>query len=67
MCGSYRASSIQSTDSAYCLSSILTVNITAAMNGSTVMCHNTNIGAAASVVVSMATANVIGCCSLAFF
>ena len=67
MCGPYRDSSIQSTDPTYCLSSILTVNITAAMNGSTVMCNNTDIGAAASVVVSMATANVIGCYSLAFF
>eukprot|EP00731_Ephydatia_muelleri_P035787 Em0161g1a len=32
MCGPYRASSIQSSDPTYCLSSILTVNITAAMN-----------------------------------
>ncbi|KAL5500548.1 hypothetical protein EMCRGX_G012130 [Ephydatia muelleri] len=57
-CGPYRASSIQSSDPTYCLSSILTVNITAAMNGSTVMCSNTNIGTAASTIVSMATINV---------
>ena len=38
-CGPYRASSIQSSDPTYCLSSILTVNITAALNGSTVMCN----------------------------
>ncbi|KAL5500538.1 hypothetical protein EMCRGX_G012116 [Ephydatia muelleri] len=60
MCGPYRASSIQSSDPMYCLSSILTVNITAAMNGSTVMCNNTNIGTSASTLVSMATINVIG-------
>ena len=59
MCGPYRASSIQTSDPTYCLSSILTVSITAAMNGSTVMCSNTDIGAAASAVVSMATTNVI--------
>ena len=60
MCGPYTASSIQSSDPIYCLSSILTVNITAAMNGSTVMCNNTNIGTSASTLVSMATINVIG-------
>eukprot|EP00731_Ephydatia_muelleri_P011466 Em0006g360a len=60
MCGPYTASSIQSSDPIYCLSSILTVNITAAMNGSTVMCNNTNIGTLASTLVSMATINVIG-------
>ena len=60
MCGPYRASSIQSSDPTYCLFSILTVSITAAMNGSTVMCNNTNIGTSASTLVSMATINVIG-------
>ena len=60
MCGPYRASSIQSSDPSYCLSSILTVSITAAMNGSTVMCNNTNIGTWASTLVFMATINVIG-------
>ena len=59
-CGPYRASSIQSSDLSYCLSSILTVSITAAMNGSTVMCSNTNIGTLASTVVSSATINVVG-------
>eukprot|EP00731_Ephydatia_muelleri_P011552 Em0006g446a len=38
-CGPYRASSIQSSDPTYCLSSIMAVNITAALNGSTVMCN----------------------------
>ena len=57
-CGPYRASSIQSS---YCLSSILTVNITAAMNGSTVMCNNTDLlYGTISTVVSMATINVVG-------
>ncbi|KAL5500513.1 hypothetical protein EMCRGX_G012091 [Ephydatia muelleri] len=60
MCGPYRASIIQSSDPTYCLSTILTVNITAAMSGSTVMCNNTDIGAAASAVVSMATTKMIG-------
>ena len=60
MCGPFRASRIQTSDPTYCLSSILTVNITAAMNGSTLMCNKTDIGAAASAVVSMATTNVIG-------
>eukprot|EP00731_Ephydatia_muelleri_P011523 Em0006g417a len=60
-CGPYRASSIQSTDPAYCLSSILTVNITAAMNGSTVMCYNTNlITPSITTIVSMTTINVVG-------
>ena len=61
MCGLYRASSIQSSDPTYCLSSILTVNITAAMNGSTVMCNNTNfITPSITAIVSMATINVVG-------
>ena len=44
LCGPFRASSLLPSSGANCLSSILTVNITAAMNGSTVMCNNTNIG-----------------------
>ena len=60
-CGPYRASSIQSSDPTYCLSSILTVNITAAMNGSTLMCYNTNLfNTAITTIVSMATINVVG-------
>ena len=60
-CGPYRASSILSSDPTYCLSSILTVNITAAMNGSTVMCNNTNqVTPSITTVISMATINVIG-------
>ena len=61
ICGPYRASSIQSSDPTYCLSSILTVNITAAMSGSTVMCNNTNfITPSITTIVSMATINVVG-------
>ena len=60
-CGPYRASSIQSSDPTYCLSSILTVNITAAMNGSTLMCSITDLlYGTISTVVSMATINVVG-------
>ncbi|KAL5500521.1 hypothetical protein EMCRGX_G012099 [Ephydatia muelleri] len=60
-CGPYTAFSIQSSDPTYCLSSILTVNITAAMNGSTVMCSNTlQSNASMSTVVSSATINVVG-------
>ena len=60
-CGPYRANSIQSSDPTYCLSSILTVNITAAMNGSTVTCSNTNLfNTSITTVISMATINVIG-------
>eukprot|EP00731_Ephydatia_muelleri_P035790 Em0161g4a len=60
-CGPYRASSIQSSDPTYCLSSILTVNITAAMNGSTVTCYNTNfITSSTSTFVSSAPISVIG-------
>ncbi|KAL5500536.1 hypothetical protein EMCRGX_G012114 [Ephydatia muelleri] len=60
-CGPYSASSIQSSDPTYCLSSILTVNITAAMNGSTVMCNNTNqFNTSITTIVSMATINVVG-------
>ena len=60
-CGPYRASSIQSSDPIYCLPSILTVNITAAMNGSTVMCYNTNfITSSITTIISMATINVVG-------
>ena len=58
--GPYRAYSIRSSDPSYCLSSILTVNITAAMNGSTVTCCNTNNINSNSTVVSMATINVVG-------
>ncbi|KAL5500508.1 hypothetical protein EMCRGX_G012083 [Ephydatia muelleri] len=60
MCGPFRASSILPSSGTNCLSSILTVNITAAMNGSTVMCNNTRSDASASTVVSMATINVVG-------
>ena len=61
ICGPYRASSIQSSYPTYCLSSILTVNITAAMNGSTVMCYNTNqVTPSITTIISMATINVIG-------
>ncbi|KAL5500561.1 hypothetical protein EMCRGX_G012145 [Ephydatia muelleri] len=43
----------------YCLSSILTVNITAAMNGSTVTCYNTNyLNESISILISLATINV---------
>ena len=60
-CGPYTASSIQTSDPTYCPSSILTVNITAAMNGSTVMCNNTNfITPSITTIVSMATINVVG-------
>eukprot|EP00731_Ephydatia_muelleri_P011475 Em0006g369a len=60
-CGPYTASSIQSSDPIYCLSSILTVSITAAMNGSTVMCSNTNlITSSITTIVSMTTINVVG-------
>eukprot|EP00731_Ephydatia_muelleri_P011349 Em0006g243a len=59
-CGPYRASSIQSSDPTYCLSSILTVNITAAMNGSTLMCSITDLlYGTISTVVSMATINIV--------
>ena len=60
MCGPYKASSILPSSGLYCLSSILTVSITAAMNGVTVRCSNTNIGTSAQTVVSMATINVVG-------
>ena len=60
-CGPYRASSIQSSDLTYCLSSILNVTITAAMNGSTVTCSNTNLfNTSITTVVSLTTVNVIG-------
>ena len=59
-CGPYTASSLPPSDATYCLSSILSVNVTAAMNGSTVMCSNTNIGTLASTVVSSATISVVG-------
>ena len=60
MCGPYRASSIQPSSGTNCLSSILTVSITTAMNGSTVTCNNTYFMSSASTVVSMATINVVG-------
>ena len=60
MCGPYRASSIQPFSGTNCLSSILTVNITTAMNGSTVTCNNTDFMSSASTVISMATINVVG-------
>ena len=60
MCGPFRASSILPSSGTNCLSSILTVSITAAMNGSTVMCNNTKSDASASTVVSMATIKIVG-------
>ena len=60
MCGPFKASSIQPSNGTNCLSSILTVSITAAMNGSTVMCNNSDFMSSASTVVSMATINVVG-------
>ncbi|KAL5500509.1 hypothetical protein EMCRGX_G012085 [Ephydatia muelleri] len=60
MCGPFRASSLLPSSGTNCLSSILTVNITAAMNGSTVMCNNTNIGTSASTIVSMTTIKIVG-------
>ena len=61
ICGPYRAYSILSSDPTYCLSSILTVNITAAMNGSTVMCNNTNyLNSSITGVVFSATINIVG-------
>ena len=63
MCGPYTASSIQSSDPTYCLSSILTVNITAAMNGSTVTCSNTDqVNPSITTIVSSAIINVHGRC-----
>ncbi|KAL5500563.1 hypothetical protein EMCRGX_G012148 [Ephydatia muelleri] len=60
MCGPYRGSSIQSFDPTYCLSSILTVKITAAMNGSTMTCSNTNVAnSSITTVVSSTTIYVI--------
>ena len=60
-CGPYTASSLPPSDSTNCLSSILTVNITAAMNGSTVTCSNTlQSNASIFTVVSSATINVVG-------
>ena len=60
-CGPYRASSIQSSNPIYCLFSILSVNITATMNGSTVTCSNTNlINTSITTVVSSATIIVVG-------
>ena len=60
MCGPFRASSILPSSGTYCLSSILTVNIIAAMNGSTVMCYNTNIGTSASTIVAMTIIKIVG-------
>ena len=60
MCGPYRATSILPSNATYCLSSNLTINITAAMNGSTVMCNNTDIGTSASIIVSMTTIKIVG-------
>ena len=61
-CGPCRAYSIQSFDPTYCLSSILTVNITAAMNGSTLTCSNTNFffNTVITTVISSATIYVVG-------
>ena len=60
LCGPFRASSIQPSSGTNCLSSILTVSITVAMNGSTVTCSNTDFITSATTVVSMATTNVVG-------
>ena len=60
-CGPYTASSLPPSDSTNCLSSILTVNITAAMNGSTVTCSNTQQSIpSTTTIVSLATINVVG-------
>ncbi|KAL5500657.1 hypothetical protein EMCRGX_G012251 [Ephydatia muelleri] len=59
-CGPYAAYSIQSSDPTYCLSSILNVTITAAMNGSTVTCYNTNyLNSSITGVVFSATINIV--------
>ena len=61
ICGPYRANSIRSSDPTYCLSSILSVNITAAMNGSTLTCFNTDlIYPSITTVVSSTTINIVG-------
>ena len=61
-CGPYRAYSIlPSSDPTYCLSSILTMNITAAMNGTTVTCFNTNdLNASITTLISSTTISVTG-------
>eukprot|EP00731_Ephydatia_muelleri_P011295 Em0006g189a len=60
-CGPYTASSLPPSDATYCLSSNLSANVTAAMNGSTVTCFNTGLlDDTISTVVSMATINVVG-------
>ena len=60
-CGPYAAYSIQSSDPTYCLSSILNVTITAAMNGSTVTCYNTNyLNSSITGVVFSTTINIVG-------
>ena len=60
-CGPYTASSRLASDDTHCLFSILTVSITAAMSGSTVMCNNTNMMTTSiTTIVSMATINVVG-------
>ena len=68
-CGPYTASSLPPSDATYyCLSFILTVNITAAMNGNTVTCNNTNVITPwISTVVSLATINVVGTSFIAWF
>ena len=60
-CGSCRANSIQSSGHSFCQSSILSVNITSAMNCSTVMCSNTDqVNSSIATVVSFATIKVTG-------
>ena len=61
-CGPYTAFSLQSAfDPTYCLSSILTVTVTAAMDGNTVTCSNTDqFNSSITTVVSMANISVIG-------
>ena len=67
-CGPYTASSLPPSDATHCLSSNLSVNVTAAMNGSTVTCFNTGLlDDTISTVVSMATINVVGMCLFVWF
>ena len=59
-CGPYTALSILPSNSTHCLSSVLTVTVTAAMDGSTVTCSNTNQQSGSTTVVSSAAINVTG-------
>ena len=59
-CGPYTAFSIQPSNFRLCLSSILTVNVTAAMDGSTVTCSNTDQLSDITTALSYAAINVTG-------